>query len=375
MSIFEIKKSDLSLPEGRRDPVAVAYGKAIIIWGGDNNEEEDVSTSHVDYHVSGKWTRIVTTGESPPSSSGIVNQVQVVNGKMMVLDADRCCHSIIYSLDLKMWMWERFIPSGIQPPKSTFMSSFLYDEKIYFFGGKTKLTEDPVNGSIHGHLFCYNIETNAWEWPNVEGEIPSPRNCHLTIISGDTAFLFGGSGEMWLNDLYTLDMPSMRWRKVHDNHHEQGEAPNGRDPLMYTLTIISEDTAVLFGGDDTDEDNSWLLDLHNAKHEKDPSSVWTRIPNHFSMQQYSGYAAVLEPVSQTLWVLGGQFHGNRILKMSYKLASLKDLAMDKIARINFRLLPGQIPTQLRNEIATYKDKNGEVLLCSREGGCTDCQPE
>ena len=73
---------------------------------------------------------------------------------------------------------------------------------------------------------------NTWEWPLHGGEVPSPREDLATIIADDTVYLFGGNryvqmADMEYNDLYTLDMRSMMWKRVHGNCY-QGEAPHAK---------------------------------------------------------------------------------------------------------------------------------------------------
>ena len=125
-------------------------------------------------------------------------------------------------------------------------------------------------------------------------------------------------------------------------------------------------------------EDCWLLKLDKAKQVKDPSSIWTRMPNHLSRLFH---AAVLEPVSQRLWVIGGEDMDfnitSDVVKMSYNLVPLKILAVDHAAHNvcanDTRLSPDQFPVQLRKEIEDYKAKQGEIHLCSKETGCTDCQ--
>ena len=70
---------------------------------------------------------------------------------------------------------------------------------------------------------------------------------------------------------------------------------------------------------------------------------------------------------------------NAILILSYKLVSLKDLAMDKVARSvvsnDPRMKDDQFPPRLKIETDTYRDNMEEAYVCSRERGCADCQED
>ena len=104
-----------------------------------------------------------------------------------------------------------------------------------------------------------------------------------------------------------------------------------------------------------------------------------RIPNHFPRRCH---AAVLEPVSRALWVIGGHprpgVMTTDVVKMSPNLLPLKDLLRDHVAR-NIRSYDGkmqsdQFPVRLTEEVKNYRSKMGEVHLCGRESGCRECGP-
>ena len=112
---------------------------------------------------------------------------------------------------------------------------------------------------------------------------------------------------------------------------ENLEAP--KNYPKYTLTKVSASTAVLYGY------GSWILDLHKAKQIQHPSSIWTRIPYEYPTSRRE-HAAVIEPISQRLWILGGfekEFFNEEdtstsdILEMPINV-SLRDLAIDCAAR-------------------------------------------
>ena len=97
------------------------------------------------------------------------------------------------------------------------------------------------------------------------------------MISGDTVFLFGDREGR--NDLHFLSMEDMRWKKVHDDMPTgAGFIPDGHGE--YTLTLISQSTAVLYGSysfnDEEAYDDSWILNLSSAKQLKDPSLIWKK---------------------------------------------------------------------------------------------------
>ena len=170
------------------------------------------------YHLKGKWVRQETTGDVPNNGDYCrYAMTEVLDDKMFVLGQNQTEDTYIYCLDLNTWVWTSFTPNGA-PPKTEprRMSSWVYNNKIYFFGGAGIFWWNKIE--FIG-LFCYNIAKNSWEWPNEEGDIPSPRAWHSSIITDRTVFLFGGKTEDFcgLNDLHTLDMETFRWKKINGN--------------------------------------------------------------------------------------------------------------------------------------------------------------
>ena len=210
------------------------------MWAGKSDDEtfqERVSVVYL--HVSGKWIRKETSGDTPKTFHWV--NAHVLDDKMLVFlhencSAEKCedCNgSTIYCLDLFLWSWARLRPSGTPPlERSSGMKSWIDDGKIYFYGGDniSPFFNDghrypsylTVTAGTSNQIVCHNVSENCWEWPIFGGAIPSPRFCSNLLISDDKVFLFGGyietgEGALAYNDLYILDLNSSVWRKVHDN--------------------------------------------------------------------------------------------------------------------------------------------------------------
>ena len=153
-------------------------------------------------------------------------------------------------------------------------------------------------------------------------------------------------------------------------------------PESVLLNRLPETTALLFGrssGSDT-RAICWLLNLTNAEKHGESSTIWTEISHHFERHRH---AAVLEPFSQRLWVIGGFDHQDEptsdVLKISLKLVPLKDLAMDYAARNlstnDVRLQPDRFPMDLKKDIDNHRSNIGKANICSAEKGCVACQQQ
>ena len=194
----------------------------------------------------------------------------------------------------------------------------------------------------------------------------------LSIVSGDTVFLFGGRGDLpdqeeeKLSDLHILDMSTMRWKKVHDNVPILRKLPTLMG-IRFTFTRVSDSTAILYG----EYTSFFVLDLNKAKQLQDPWAIWTQVPHKFPR---SSHASVLEPVSQRLWIIGGYIglENGRITSDILEIpieVSLKDLAIEcaasNIAADDSKLEDGKYPKCLRDEIEAYRSRT-EATTRSRK---------
>ena len=171
-------------------------------------------------------------------------------------------------------------------------------------------------------------------------------------------FLFGGNSlPEWhcLNDLYMLDLPTMKWKLIH-GPSETLTIPSAR--YGHTLTPISQSTAALLGGRDyaSCAQDCWLLDLDKAKQGKDAVSIWKRIKLH-KLDWRVHHQAVLEPVSRRLWLMGGVTGGAILEKLSLNVVPLQILAKECAAKHmkedDPRLGAERFPNKLKKEIEAY----------------------
>ena len=208
----------------------------------------------------------------------------------------------IWALDLETFVWTKLSPGGEPPLKCDKTACWTHQDKVFIFGGfgpppnslqqsnqgsLFQFCEDPSTaGVVHytrgwsSQLVCYNTRTNAWEWPRTTGPPPSPRAAHSVAVVGDTAYVFGGRHmDTRLNDLYSLNLSTLRWNLIMSNIDSDSETiPVGRSWQTMTPVVTGREEGglVIYGGFDNSLEalgDCWRLDLHQQ-----PCS-WVRCPH------------------------------------------------------------------------------------------------
>ena len=208
----------------------------------------------------------------------------------------------IWALDLETFVWTKLNPGGEPPLKCDKTACWTHQDKVFIFGGfgpppnslqqtnqgsLFQFCEDPSTaGVVHytrgwsSQLVCYNTRTNAWEWPRTTGPPPSPRAAHSVAVVGDTAYVFGGRHmDTRLNDLYSLNLSTLRWNLIMSNIDSDSETiPVGRSWQTMTPVVTGREEGglVIYGGFDNSLEalgDCWRLDLHQQ-----PCS-WVRCPH------------------------------------------------------------------------------------------------
>ena len=109
--------------------------------------------------------------------------------------------------------------------------------------------------------------------PLTSTNVPPARSYHsMTTLTENTALVFGGEGSnnVLLNDVWLLDVSNAT--AVWTLNPSVGDAPTGR--YTHTMTTLSESTALVFGGVESDGvllDDVWLLDPVKCHCRMDPS--------------------------------------------------------------------------------------------------------
>jgi len=436
----------MSSHETLPDPVNERLGHVVavwrditLVWGGyrckytvsEMDAEFYWDPAVVHFHDEGIWSARMTRGDVPPETSGAVAEVVgyglFVACGMVRGSAERYSNEI-YKLDLKSWLWSKMSPVGTRPLKSDKMSSWVGDQKMYLFGGYGKpresgtwypstlqfIPEPSLPTTVGGRgwnnqLVYYDTDSNSWHWPSCSGSVPSPRACHATFFTSGVykvfnrnrqglfderhrsfAVSFGGrsGGDGKLNDIHIFDLDTAEWFDVEDigrtpfGNVDGSEAyPMGRS--WHSLTRISPDSAVLFGGYDNHSrtlGDCWVLDIEamlNGGYGFFWDEIWFRCEHHedtpwSNLGQRLGHHAIKEPNSRRLWIVGGMSgdiafaypnrlkHADRVKELTFSSdLRLKVLALESVVKNVERLAPEvqRLPINLRKLVEARSRKN------------------
>lgn len=353
----------------RAGHIAVSYGPdSILVWGGyKENHDNDIPNTDHHYWATNQiclynrlqrtWRTIDTKGECPPHSSGSTavvyhNELYIFCGffhynreSALVheddLDEEERALGLLgfveknsnnaYVLNMTTLTWKKLNPSGRKPLRVDKLASWIHGGKVYLFGGfgpppdpnkddiSSFVTHAVDPSTVHwgwrntrgwtNQLVIYDIATNAWEWPTVAGDIPTPRAAHACVANshGDV-FLFGGRhGSDRLNDLHHLDLRRrpLRWTLLHGCSFDPDNAsfPTGRS--WHTLTLVDDYHALLYGGYDhhgSPRGDCWLADLSPGT-ASSASQRWTRL-QHLEKGDLLWHSSVALPIGQ-VYLVGG----------------------------------------------------------------------
>ncbi|KAH8550208.1 hypothetical protein BGW37DRAFT_428009 [Umbelopsis sp. PMI_123] len=164
-----------------------------------------------------------TSGDIPPplvgASSTVVNDSLYVFAGRTV--SSRRMTNDLYVLDLKTYIWSRFIPppdSEPAPKPRYFHSASVYENKIIFFGGMG-YSRTSSEGLCALDDVCW-LDTEEMEWHHVES-LPTlfnarPRYAHLSTISGNRLIIVGGQdlNNQYISEINVFNLDTLQWVQV-----------------------------------------------------------------------------------------------------------------------------------------------------------------
>ncbi|CDW53853.1 Kelch 5 and Kelch 1 and Kelch 4 and Kelch 3 domai n containing protein [Trichuris trichiura] len=255
------------LPRARHSHCAVVVKNLMVIFGG---KDAEVMDDLVVFHVgsadvqdllfslaSRQWFKPQVHGDIPPGRasfamvsegsralmfggvlasghySGSLYELEIflisarALGFSVLLFVVRFIHELLLSfLQCSSWQWKKVTPvctrNGKPPPCPRMGHSFtLGNGRIYLFGGVTNDGPHPLNSQLRFLNDLYVLELRLgsfgmrWSCPRILGSSPSPRESHSACFydpgGKPQLFLYGGTSEQPLGDVWILDISCMSW--------------------------------------------------------------------------------------------------------------------------------------------------------------------
>uniref|UniRef100_A0A1X7SHT4 Uncharacterized protein n=1 Tax=Amphimedon queenslandica TaxID=400682 RepID=A0A1X7SHT4_AMPQE len=208
------------------------------MWGGGqsgrpdvhNNEKKKSMYSVVDVcHVStGEWVQKLTTGDPPLgvqdyAAAVIRNEIFFFGGWC---GHDSCYHNSLYSFNVDTFNWKELSPTtSHHGPMMKYFAGMIAikvndEDYLVVIGGSGPSSNNTppqpgaqYNDFFGGIQFCneihmYRLKTGEWTSPTVTGDRPPPIDTFtLTSITNTTAILFGGQIGVvrFSNDVYVFE--------------------------------------------------------------------------------------------------------------------------------------------------------------------------
>ncbi|KAK9885657.1 hypothetical protein WA026_012421 [Henosepilachna vigintioctopunctata] len=215
-------ENDDILPYKRYGHTAVVYGDKIYIWGGRNDRASCAVLFCFDtiWHC---WTAPEVTGNIPSARDGhtacIWNDCMYIFGGFEE-ESDAFARTVSY-LNLKKMQWNYICTSGIEPSVRDFHTTVCINNMLYLFGGRgTTLAMDNfsnVNEIYSKDLWCLDLKTLVWQRPVVSGDLPCGRRSHSAFVYNNKMYIFGGYNALkakHFNDLFEFNPMTSNWKKV-----------------------------------------------------------------------------------------------------------------------------------------------------------------
>ena len=386
--------------------VVVVWNNITLVWGGTRNYEALPywDSSIIQLHQDGMWTVRTTEGHIPPPLYGAA--AEVINNNLYIAcgGGPHGRSNEIYKLNLLTWSWTRPEPKGTKPIKSFHLTSWVSGSRMYLFGGlglgKEEDKEYPAaleikdfqcsNNSLNNQLVYYDYQDNSWHWPTTTGATPSPRRGHAGFsidshsfrgnmpqkYSRSLAYIFGGNGiNRDLDELLILDMETMRWEILQGG---ENKFPWPKARRLHSLTKVSDDVAILFGGRGGAKllGDCWMLSINKCA-SMEANTMWTWCKHHDHRRDL--HTAVQEPSSKRVWLIGGfsnyarrgkERAADHIRELTFSSnQTLKVLALESVVRNFDSLAPGiqELPYRLRLRVEAKAQRKYQISGMQRLG--------
>jgi hypothetical protein len=264
------------------------------------------------------WSQLVPSG-SPPGSRGFHSAIyDPVRGRMVTfggysyISNTRTPLNETWALSLSNPEAWQLVLDGTGQPYNRMWGTAVRDpvrDRLLCFGGQDR------TGFVN-QLWALPLGVpTGWTLLVPTGTPPSPRADHSTICDPirDRLIVFGGRDPNYLNDTWTLDLPTLEWHLLTPS----GTPPSARAGAAVIYDAV-RDRMIVFGGDGLSgppDSKTYALSLG-------ASPAWSTV-SYKGTPPVARYhaAAIYDPPRDRLVVFGGQGAGSDTFVYARPLAS------------------------------------------------------
>ncbi len=180
------------------DPLA----RSLVTFAGFTNEGRFDDTWRFDVE-NGAWME-VSPSEGSPGKRCLHSASYDIQGHRMIMYGGQRTGALgdLWAFDLGSETWTELTPED--RPEGRFFVANVYDaqsRRVIVFGGNR-----GASGKTN-ELWAYDLSANTWQKIEASGEPPGARDgtAAIYIASENRMVLFGGSGDVFLNDVWSLN--------------------------------------------------------------------------------------------------------------------------------------------------------------------------
>uniref|UniRef100_A0A1X7U8D9 Kelch domain-containing protein n=1 Tax=Amphimedon queenslandica TaxID=400682 RepID=A0A1X7U8D9_AMPQE len=310
----------------------VRVGDYLYMWGGDqsdlpkvhNNDKKKALSSLMEvYHLpTGRWEQKPTTGNPPLgilgyASAAIGNEIFYFGGRC---NHDSCFHNSLYSFNVDTFTWRELSPTtphhGPMMKGYCSMVAFQVNGEDYLavIGGQGPSSNNTPtqpnaqydsNGLVSGlkrtnEIHYYKVSSGKCSSPNVTGDRPPPISAFtLTSITNDYAILFGGNNPNGdSNNTYIVNFSHTSVNFSYLEVSKQKPKERRGHSSVFISSNLGPHLLVVNG---FYKDDCWLLDINKR--------IWKqllKIPRRISYRWYHSMSVwSITPTIDWINVFGG----------------------------------------------------------------------
>eukprot|EP01111_Echinosteliopsis_oligospora_P009647 TRINITY_DN2862_c1_g1_i2.p1 TRINITY_DN2862_c1_g1~~TRINITY_DN2862_c1_g1_i2.p1 ORF type:complete len:381 (-),score=125.34 TRINITY_DN2862_c1_g1_i2:607-1749(-) len=252
------KQTTTETPNARCAHSSDSIGDNLYIFGGWSETGVLLNDLHVLNTTNMTWKQ--EQGDKVPMIGRFGHSTVSVDGKLLLFGGGSMNdEGGIFLNDVLFFQpaegkWTVAVTKGQIPTGRAKHTSSLIDGRhmIVFGGGDgTRLWDD---------VYTLDIEKMTWKKEECKGTRPSPRWGHSTVLNGKELIVFGGhEGTRRLNDVHILDTDTMTWRKPEVKARSStADFPSPR--AGHTSSLIGPHMLVWGGGDGRIQADMYGLD-------------------------------------------------------------------------------------------------------------------